>query len=179
MISFLKILMRIIIVLLLIGALVALVGYIGRYAKSLKQSLVGQPAQTTPTGSYTSQNSTSPSVTVGNTLIPVEVAREYAAIQKGLSGRPYLDQNSGMLFVFPKASIYSFWMPDMNFPIDILWINNGRVVDTDENMTNIFDPTNPRYYRPSSPAQFVLEINAGFIRRNNIRIGDPVIFNNI
>jgi uncharacterized membrane protein (UPF0127 family) len=84
-----------------------------------------------------------------------------------------------MLFVFPKASIYSFWMPDMNFPIDILWINNGRVVDTDENMTNIFDPANPRYYSPSSPAQFVLEINAGFIRRNNIRIGDPVIFNNI
>ncbi len=179
MASFLKILLRIVIVFLLIGALVALVGYIGSYAKTLKQSLIGQPTQSIPNSSYSPQNSTTPSVAVGNTLIPVEVTRDYASIQKGLSGRPYLDQNSGMLFIFPKASIYSFWMPDMNFPIDILWINNGRVVDTDENMSNVFDPANPRYYRPSSPAQFVLEINAGFIRRNNIRIGDPVIFNNI
>jgi len=179
MISFLKILLKIIIVVLLIGALFALVGYIGRYVQSLKQSLVGVPTQTVPTGSYTPQKSTVPSVTVGNTLIPVEVARDYTSIQKGLSGRPYLDQNSGMLFIFPKASIYRFWMPDMNFPIDILWINAGRVIDIEENMTNVFDPANPRYYSPSSPAQFVIELNAGFIRKNNIRPGDQVIFNNI
>jgi uncharacterized protein len=179
MATFLKILLRIIIAIILIGAIISILGYMGSHVKALKQSIIVQPTQSNPTDPYSSQNSTSPSVTVSNTLIPVEVAREYTAIQKGLSGRPYLDQNSGMLFVFPKASIYSFWMPDMNFPIDILWINNGRVVDTDENMTNVFDPANPRYYRPSSPAQFVLEINAGFIRRNNIRIGDPVTLNNI
>lgn len=176
--TILKVIGRIIIVIILLIILFAMFGYLGKYMSYLKQSVVGSPTQTSSPYSQT-PSETSPSVTLGNIVVPVEVARDYSAIQKGLSGRPYLDQNSGMLFVFQKASIYSFWMPDMNFPIDILWINNGRVVDTDENMTNIFDPANPRYYRPSSPAQFVLEINAGFIRRNNIRIGDPVIFNNI
>ncbi len=166
------------IVIILIVILVAMFGYLGKYLSYLKQSIIGNPTPTSNTYSSTTAN-TAPSVTLGNTIVPVEVARDYQSIQKGLSGRPYLDQNNGMLFVFPKASIYRFWMPDMNFPIDIFWINNGMVVGVEENMSHNFDPVNPRYYSPSVPAQFVIEVNAGFARRHNIRVGDRVTFNNI
>ena len=173
-----KIIGRIVIVIILIVILMALFGYLGKYLSYLKQAIVGNPTATNTTYPSPVTNA-SPSVTVGNTIIPVEVARDYQAIQQGLSGRPYLDQNSGMLFVFPKASIYRFWMPDMNFPIDIFWINNGQVVGIEENMSPDFDPANPKYYSPRVPAQFVIEVNASFARKHNIRVGDRVIFNNI
>ncbi|TAK57169.1 DUF192 domain-containing protein [Patescibacteria group bacterium] len=180
----LKIIGRILLVIILIVILLALFGYLGTYLQSLKYSIVGDSTQTpssytTMTTTNTGQPTTAPSVTIGNTVIPVEIARDYASIQKGLSGRAYLDQNSGMLFMFPKASIYRFWMPDMYFSIDLFWINNDQVVGIEENMSNDFDPAHPRYYSPTVPVQFVVEVNAGFARRHNIRINDRVIFNNI
>ena len=173
MLSFLKILGKILLVIFLITLLVTLFGYIGDYLKSIKQATVGDSVN------IGGQSRTTPSVTIGNTLVPVEVVKDEQALQKGLSGRTSLDQNSGMFFIFPRASIYRFWMPDMHFPIDLFWINNGQVVGIEQDMSPYFDPSNPRYYSPSVPAQYVLEVNAGFARRNNIRVGDPVIFNTI
>lgn len=120
-----------------------------------------------------------PFVYIDSTEIPVEVVRDEATRQKGLSGRPSLDEKSGMLFVFDKPAVYTFWMPDMNFPIDIIWINDGKVIDISANVSNDFDPNNPRFYAPSQPAQYVLEVNAGFAENKNIKIGDPVSLMNI
>lgn len=118
-----------------------------------------------------------PSVTIGETVIAVELATTTEAVQKGLSGRASLGLQSGMLFVFSKPDIYRFWMPDMRFPIDIIWINGGRVVDISENVSNEFDPSAPRFYAPIKPVRYVLEVNAGFAADNDIQIGDPVVFN--
>lgn len=100
-------------------------------------------------------------------------------MQKGLSGRSALGADRGMLFIFSRAGMYRFWMPDMHFPIDILWIDNGKVIDADENVSPKFDPLRPVFYTPSRPVRYVLEVNAGFMKRHTIRIGDPVIFNHI
>lgn len=115
-------------------------------------------------------------VRIGSVEIPVEVARTPAEAQKGLSGRASLDTRGGMLFIFPIAAKHSFWMPDMHFPIDIIWINDGMVVDVSENVSNEFDPNSPIFYTPSVPAQYVLEVNAGFALSRGIKIGDPVMF---
>ena len=113
-------------------------------------------------------------LTIGQTRIPVEVVSSDTAVRKGLSGRASLADSAGMLFLFNAPDYYRFWMPDMRFPIDIIWMRDDRVVDISENVSNEFDPQNPRYYIPKEKAQYVLEVNAGFAQKNNIRIGDTV-----
>ena len=120
-----------------------------------------------------------PSVRMGGVEIPVELATTSAAVQKGLSGRLPLEPGKGILFIFNRPDRYRFWMPDMSFPIDIVWIDNGQVVDADENVSPKFDPLHPIFYTPARPVRYVLEVNAGFMKRNNIRVGDPVTFHHI
>jgi len=120
-----------------------------------------------------------PYVQIDGIKIPVEIATSTTAIRKGLSGRVSLDADRGMIFVFSKPDKYRFWMPDMHFPIDIIWTNNGKIVGITENASNEFNPANPIFYTPQKPAQYVLEVNAGFAEKNNINIGDKIILNNI
>lgn len=119
-----------------------------------------------------------PIVKINDLEIPVDLATTSEAVQKGLSGRSSLDQDKGMLFIFDKPSYYRFWMPDMNFPIDIIWIERNQVVGIEENISNNFNSVNPVFYTPPEPVSRVLEVNAGFVSRNEIKIGDPVIVEN-
>ncbi|MEK7077112.1 MAG: DUF192 domain-containing protein [Patescibacteria group bacterium] len=120
-----------------------------------------------------------PSVRIGGAYIPVEVVRDATAIAKGLSGRASLERERGMLFIFPRADRYRFWMPDMHFPIDIIWIEGGKVAALTENVSPEFDPAHPRFYTPPKPVQYVLEVNAGFTRAKGIQAGDPAAFSHI
>lgn len=120
-----------------------------------------------------------PMVQIGSVSIPVELATTSAAIKKGLSGRPALDPNLGLLFIFPQPAIYQFWMPEMHFPIDIIWIDEGRVVDIDERVSPEFNPAQPIFYRPKQSVTRVLEVNAGWFTSHRLRIGDSVMFKNI
>jgi uncharacterized membrane protein (UPF0127 family) len=122
---------------------------------------------------------TGPYVAIAGTNVPVELAQTKAERESGLSGRASLDPGSGMLFIFPRADKYSFWMPDMHFPLDMIWIDNGAVVDITKNVTNVFDANNPVFYRPAAPAQYVLEVNAGFSDTHGIKKGSGAIFKNI
>ncbi len=130
---------------------------------------------------YTGQvaRPTTPSVTINKLEIPVEIAETPAEAQKGLSGRASLDPEKGMLFIFAKADYYHFWMPDMHFPIDIIWINNNQVVDISYNAPNKFESANPKFYSPTKKANYVLEVNAGFSKKNNIKTGSLVVLNNV
>lgn len=120
-----------------------------------------------------------PSVTIGAIPVMVEIATTSAAVQKGLSGRAYLGRDQGMLFIFSQPDRHRFWMPDMRFPIDIIWIAGDKVIDIDKNVSNRFDPARPVFFTPSSPVRYVLEVNAGFSKKYGIKIGDPVAFNRI
>jgi uncharacterized membrane protein (UPF0127 family) len=85
-----------------------------------------------------------------------------------------------MLFIFETADQYSFWMKDMRFPLDLVWLSADCVV---VDITKGAPPPEPGQgladlptYRPAEPAQYVLEINAGEAESAGIRIGDPVEF---
>jgi len=113
-------------------------------------------------------------VKLGQKIFTVEIAAKKEAQTLGLSGRDSLATNAGMLFVFDAPFSYGFWMKDMKFSIDIVWIDEfGRVVDLAQ---NISPETFPKIFYPQTPARFVLELNAGAADQNGIKIGTNVDF---
>lgn len=91
--------------------------------------------------------------------INTEVVVSQAEQERGLSGRPCIDSDRGMLFIFGKPSTYAIWMKDMEFPIDILWIGpDHRVVGIEKNVKPSTYPD--RFVNKDKPAQFVLELPA-------------------
>lgn len=114
-------------------------------------------------------------VHIGTLTVPVEIADTPETLEKGLSGRLHLPKKHGMLFIFPVADTYSFWMPDMHFPIDLLWIDEtGTIIGLEEAMQPEKDLKNPQYYTPPGPVRYVLELNAGFVKKHGVSIGQVV-----
>lgn len=94
---------------------------------------------------------------------------------RGLSGLTELSDGEGMLFVFDKSDKYGFWMKDMFFSIDILWIDEeGKVVHIKENAT---PESYPEVFKPDIPARFVLEVKAGFVKEEEIGLGTELFIN--
>lgn len=115
-------------------------------------------------------------VKIDNLTIPVEIADTAETIEKGLSGRFHLPSRQGMLFLFPAADSYTFWMPNMNFPIDLIWINASRhIVGFEQSMQPEKDLKSPRYYSPPEPVKYVIEVNAGFVKKNSLIVGQEVL----
>lgn len=116
-------------------------------------------------------------VEINGASLLVEVASNADLRRIGLSGRGELGENSGMLFMFDRVDIYDFWMKDMKFPLDIIWIKNNKVADLEESVppppVGAPDASLP-VYKPEAPADLVLEVKAGFAQKNQVRIGDEV-----
>lgn len=120
----------------------------------------------------TSINSTLSSVFVDSTLVIVEVADTVEKRREGLSGRKSLGVNNGMLFILGKPDFYGIWMKNMNFPIDVIWIDeNLRIVDIER---NIQPDTYPEIFRPEQKSTYILEVNAGFTEIYNIDVGEEI-----
>ena len=112
------------------------------------------------------------SVQIHEQTVRVYVADTEEERQKGLGGFAGLESGQGMLFVFPADGEYGFWMKDMRFAIDIIWIAADKtVVDMAENVS---PDTYPNVFSPSEPARFVLELPAGAAKTYKIRVGDEV-----
>ena len=104
----------------------------------------------------------------------IQTARNTETRTQGLSGRELLDPDEGLLFIFPQPGSYGFWMKDMNFSIDIVWINSSKkVVGITE---NISPETFPDMFSPPQKIQFVLEVNAGAARNSGLATGTVVSF---
>lgn len=116
-------------------------------------------------------------ITLGNTSILVELAETSQEITLGLSGRKSLPQNQGLFFIYAQSNIPSFWMKNMRFPIDIIWI------DADYNITDITRAVQPNSYpatfQPKTPILYVLEVNSGWADKNNAVIGSKVNLNKL
>lgn len=107
-----------------------------------------------------------------STQITAEIAETFAQKRQGLSGRRELPEGRGMLFVYEAPGRYSFWMPDMHFPIDIIWLDSGyRIVD----ITHSLAPESyPDTVSPMAPAQYVLEVNAGVAAAHGVTPGQTL-----
>jgi len=112
-------------------------------------------------------------VIIGGQEIKVELADTGSKRAQGLSGRDPLPAGTGMLFIFDRPAVYPFWMNKIKFAIDIIWINEGKIVDIWANAP-IPDESGPQTYKPKGKALYVLEVNAGFVAINDLKIGDMV-----
>jgi uncharacterized membrane protein (UPF0127 family) len=113
-------------------------------------------------------------IKIGSQEIKAEVVDNEAARMKGLSGKDSIDNNEGMLFVFEKPDIYPFWMKDMKFAIDIIWIKDKKIVEIVKDAQPPTAEGKTISYTPRAQADLVLETVAGFCTENNVKIGDEI-----
>jgi len=116
-------------------------------------------------------------VTINETVINVQIADTDEKRAVGLSKTEFLDSNEGMLFTFSEKDVTpSFWMKDMSFYIDIIWINDDVIVGIEKSAQP--EPgkrdTELTMYRPNEPIDYVLEVAAGVSEESNFAIGDSV-----
>lgn len=113
-------------------------------------------------------------VVIKDVVINVNVADSDIERRNGLSGKKTIKDDEGLLFVFPKSQKYGFWMKDMNFPIDIAWINENKMIVHIENDVAI--STYPNVFYPPFDSLYVLEVKNGFFVKKDIKIGDYINF---
>ncbi|HVU75825.1 MAG TPA: DUF192 domain-containing protein [Candidatus Paceibacterota bacterium] len=114
----------------------------------------------------------SPAVMIGGERVSVQLATTEAQREQGLSGTQPLAADHGMLFVFPQDGQYHFWMKDMNYALDIIWIDgDGRIVSIAPSLS---PDTYPQSFGPNAPARYVLEVSAGFAAAHGVKVGDIV-----
>jgi uncharacterized membrane protein (UPF0127 family) len=125
---------------------------------------------------YSVTQSGSTHIMIGGILLSVELAKTPAAQQKGLSGKPSLPNDHGMLFVFDHQDYWGFWMVEMNFPLDIIWFNSSRQVVFIERDLAPCTPQSCPVFTPNAKALYVLEVNAGFVDAHQITFGSTFTF---
>jgi uncharacterized membrane protein (UPF0127 family) len=117
----------------------------------------------------------------GNT-IKLEIADTDPLRTKGLSGRDSLANDSGMLFQFDTPGIYSFWMKDMKFPIDIIFLQDTKVVTIYDSVQPFFlengvKRPNLTLYPATATSGRVLELNAGLAKKYKLKVGETIKLN--
>ena len=115
-------------------------------------------------------------VTINDVVFYVERADDDNERAMGLMYREQMDDDSGMLFIFPDSQYRAFWMKNTLIPLDILYFDNSRkLINISENTPPCKNTTTrcPNY--PSEkPAKYVLEINAGLSQKHGFKVGDEM-----
>lgn len=113
-------------------------------------------------------------VKLGDTTMKVEVVNKPASIAKGLSERDEIGSD-GMLFVLQYPDIHGFWMMDMKFNLDIIWISDQQVIGFELNAPKPVEGVKDLpIYQPGQPVELVLETEAGFVNKHQIQVGDQL-----
>jgi uncharacterized membrane protein (UPF0127 family) len=109
---------------------------------------------------------------IGETRFMVELADTHEERVKGLSERKSLGEKEGLFFIFDIDDYHGIWMKDMNFAIDIIWLDSTmQIVDFVENVS---PDSYPEVYKPEKKARYVLEVPAGFFSKNYLKVNDQM-----
>lgn len=156
---------------------------------TVASSSLATPAKPAIVNEYWTLNTEKVLNTKTGEKIFIEIASTSEAQEQGLSGKRKLmefvrDQKirtEGMLFVFEKPTVLSFWMKDMNFDLDMIWMDeNFKIVHITKNaQASSYNKQNPAsstiFTNGNNPAKYVLEINSGLSNELNLREGDTLI----
>ncbi len=120
-------------------------------------------------------------VAINSKTINVDISDTECKRVLGLSGRATLADGTGMIFIFDVPGYYPFWMQDMNFSLDMVWISaDFQIVGIAKNVNpSTFNAQNPQQSQTFGGqylAQYVLELPAGFSDKNNLEVGNKISF---
>lgn len=108
-------------------------------------------------------------VSAGNRTVRAEVAKTGEEKARGLSHRNCLNPDSGMLFSYELSGDYCYWMKDMNFPIDMVWLDDNKRAVTIKSAVG--PETYPSSFCPDRPARYVLEVSSGYAQQSGWSVG--------
>lgn len=115
-------------------------------------------------------------ISIGYKRLKADVADTTSSRARGLSGREKMDKNECMLFIFPYKAKHALWMRGMKFPIDVLWLDAERkIISMKEDLppATIFEF---KTYSPNKQAKYVIELPAGFIKKNKVKMKSKIVF---
>lgn len=108
-------------------------------------------------------------ITVNDVKLVADIAENSTQRSKGLSVKDTLNENEGMLFVFSAEREHSFWMKNMKFPIDIIWLDDDQeVVHVEHSLEPCIPDSFCPTYKPDRNSLYVLETVAGFTQKYNV-----------
>ncbi len=110
------------------------------------------------------------------TKINIQIANTEFDRQLGLMFRKSMEENQGMLFIFPEARVQSFWMRNTLISLDMIFIDVNKKIITIHKNTKVMSDQS---YASTGPAKYVLEVDAGFADKNNIKVGDTIEWTSI
>lgn len=145
--------------------LIVIFGFLGRHNTAQKTNKT--PVSELPTAT----------LKIKDQILKVELANTPQAQEHGLSDRASLAQDHGMLFDFTNASEKQpeFWMKDMHFNLDFIWIANNKIIGMTANVPAPKNPSEPLpTYSPPGNIDYELEVNAGWSKNHNVLVGDTV-----
>ena len=116
-----------------------------------------------------------PTIKVKDKTLKVRLAITPAQQRQGLmnvQGMPptVLPENEGMLFIYRREEMISFWMKNTTIPLSIAFMNKKGVITEIKDM----EPGSDASVRPERPAQYALEVNRGWFSKYDVRVGDKV-----
>ena len=130
---------------------------------------------TSSTDKHPTQSTSKSKITINGHTFHVELAKTPADQQRGLSNRKSLAEDNGMLFLFTKSDLYPFWMKEMKFALDMIYLEGDKIVYI---AADVPPPAKsedtPAIIHPDAKADKVLEINAGLSKKYDIKKGDSV-----
>ena len=111
-------------------------------------------------------------IEINSQKIVLEISNSDREKVSGLSYRKSLCDYCGMLFVYKEPAVNNFWMREMNFPLDIIWLDeNKKIIYIEENLK---PETFPKTFGPKGSSMYVLEFNENFVKENNMKLGDKI-----
>ena len=113
-------------------------------------------------------------ISLNGTIFESETALSPWAQAKGLSGRDSLCSQCAMLFVFKDSAVRNFWMKDMQFDLDMIWISGSKIVKIDKNISH--EGGSSTVVNSESRVDKVIELNAGTSDRLQLKDGDQIFF---
>jgi uncharacterized membrane protein (UPF0127 family) len=113
-------------------------------------------------------------VTVGNQTVLVDVADTEQLRATGLSGRPSLAKNTGMVLYWDRPEVTSIWMPDMNFALDVIFVRDGKITYIERDAQPCPSRADCPSFGPNTAVDYVLEVPAGSVAEWKVKVGDSI-----
>jgi hypothetical protein len=142
------------------------------FVSQIAKSVMDSPEETVTKSPWQEIYPFTSVMSIGNVVVNASVAKTWSERITGLSNTPYLPEEVAKLFVFDSSALHSIWMKDMNYAIDIIWVDEeSKIVYTKNDAT---PESYPESFVSDKPARYVIETVAGFVSKNNIKVGDTV-----